>query len=51
VDPSAVVALDPTLTKVVYTDTTATGLARRADGQTSTMAFLDTKERGWLITE
>lgn len=51
VDPSSVVPLDPTLAEVRYVDNTATAIARRADGQTSTMSFLYTSERGWLIAE
>jgi hypothetical protein len=51
VDQSSVVPLDPTLTDVRYVDDTATATARRADGQTTTMTFKKTAERGWMIVE
>lgn len=51
VDASAVVALDPTLSQVLYSKNTATGVARRADGQSSTMSFESSAERGWMIVE
>jgi hypothetical protein len=51
VDQSAVMPLDPTLTDVKYTENTATATARRADGQTTTMKFENSPDRGWLIVE
>jgi hypothetical protein len=51
VDANAVVGLDPTLSEVVWMQGTATGVARRADGQTSTMTFESSEERGWMIVE
>jgi hypothetical protein len=51
VDPASVIPLDPTLSEVRYTDKTATGIATRADGKTTTMSFEDTPERGWMIVE
>jgi hypothetical protein len=51
VDQGSVMALDPTLTEVRYDQNKATGTARRADGQTTTMSFEDTPDRGWMIVE
>ena len=51
VDPNSVMPLDPTLSQVIYTLDTATGIARRADGETSTMSFASSAERGWMIVE
>jgi hypothetical protein len=51
VDQSSVIPLDPTLSDVRYIENTATGTARRADGQTTTMSFENTPERGWMIVE
>lgn len=51
VDQGSVMPLDPTLTEVRYTENTATGTARRSDGQTTTMTFEKTPDRGWLIVE
>jgi hypothetical protein len=51
VDQSSIIPLDPTLSDVKFTDNTATGTARRIDGQTTTMTFENTPERGWLIVE
>jgi hypothetical protein len=51
VDQRMVMPLDPTLSDVKHTDNTATGTARRSDGQTTTMRFENTPERGWLIVE
>jgi len=51
VDQSSIIPLDPTLTEVKHTEDKATGTARRADGQTTTMTFENIPERGWLIVE
>ena len=51
VDQGSVLPLDPTLTDVRYTGDTATGIARRADGETTTMSFENSSERGWAIVE
>lgn len=51
VDANAVVPLEPTLTQVIYTGDKATGIARRADGKTSTMAFMYTAEHGWMLAQ
>jgi hypothetical protein len=51
VDQSSVLPLDPTLTDVKYTNSAATGIASRADGQTTTMTFENSPEHGWLIVE
>ena len=51
VDQGSVIPLDPTLSDVNYKENTATGTARRADGQTTTMTFENTPARGWLIVE
>jgi hypothetical protein len=51
VDQSSIIPLDPTLSDVTYTDNKASGIARRADGQTTTMTFENTPERGWMIVE
>lgn len=51
VDQGMIIPLDPTLTDVQYSDNTAKGTARRADGQTTTMTFEHIPARGWLIVE
>lgn len=51
VDQSSILPLDPTLTDVKHAENKATGTARRADGQTTTMTFENVSERGWLIVE
>lgn len=51
VDQGSVIPLDPTLNEVRYVGTTATGIATRADGKTTTMSFENTPDRGWMIVE
>jgi hypothetical protein len=51
VDANSIVPLDPTLTEVIYVQNTATGVARRADGVTYTMSFVNASEHGWQIVE
>jgi hypothetical protein len=51
VDQSTIMPLDPTLSQVLYEGNKASGTVRRDDGETTTMSFENTPERGWLIVE